>query len=75
MPDSETLRGETYLGRDPLAVLGLTIVPPFISVYDLLLHVSDTERKTGVEQQVSPALNTILLLVLWWASACTRRST
>jgi hypothetical protein len=107
MPESATLHGDTYLMRDPLAVLGLTIVtlgiyglywyykahdeirrfeqdesvrpgiallavtlgwvvivPPFISVYNLSLHVADMERKTGVQQQLSPALNVILLLIL-----------
>lgn len=107
MAEIVTIEGNQYVRRNPLGVLGLTlitlgiyglywyykahdeirrfeqddsvrpgiallavtlgwlvIVPPFISVYNLSLHVSDMERKTGVEQQLSPALNVILLLVL-----------
>jgi Domain of unknown function (DUF4234) len=107
MAKTETLRGETYLKRDPLGVLGLTIVtlgiyglywyykvheeirrferddsvrpgvallavtlgwlliiPPFISVYNLSIHVADMETREELQQLLSPAVNVVLLLVL-----------
>jgi hypothetical protein len=53
-------------GRALLAVtLGwLIIVPPFISVYNTSLHIARMEQRSGIHQQLSPALNVILLLVV-----------
>ena len=42
----------------------LIIVPPFISVYYTSLHIADMEQRARVVQQISPALNVILLLVI-----------
>jgi hypothetical protein len=106
---AETIRieGETYLNRDPLGVLALSvvtlgiyffywyykvndelrrfehdetirpgmavlavtlgwliIVPPFISVYNTSMHVAKVERRLKIQQELSPALNVILLIVL-----------
>ena len=53
-------------GRALLAVtLGwFIIVPPFISVYNTSLHIVQMEKGAGIQQELSPALNVILLLVL-----------
>lgn len=53
--------------RPGIALLALTlgwliIVPPFISVYNTSLHISRMQERTGVRQQISPALNVVLLL-------------
>jgi hypothetical protein len=106
---AETIRieGESYLKRDPLGVLALSIVtlgiyffywyykvndelrrfehdetirpgiallavtlgwliivPPFISVYNTSMHVAGVERRLGIQQELSPALNVILLIVV-----------
>jgi hypothetical protein len=106
---AETIRieGESYLNRDPLGVLALSIVtfgiyflywyykvndelrrfehdetirpgiallaitlgwliivPPFISVYNTSMHVAKVERRLGIQQELSPALNVILLIVV-----------
>jgi hypothetical protein len=106
---AETIRieGETYLNRDPLGVLALSIVtlgiyflywyykindelrrfehdetirpgiallaitlgwliivPPFISVYNTSMHVAKVERRLKIQQELSPALNVILLIVV-----------
>jgi hypothetical protein len=55
--------------RPGMALLAVTlgwliIVPPFISVYNTSLHIADMEQRAGVVQQISPALNVILLLVI-----------
>jgi len=42
----------------------LIIVPPFISVYNTSKHVVRMEEGLGIQQQLSPALNVILLLVV-----------
>jgi hypothetical protein len=52
-----------------MALLAVTlgwviIVPPFISVYNTSLHIAAMEQRAGVVQQISPALNVILLLVI-----------
>ena len=52
-----------------MALLAITlgwfiIVPPFISVYNTSLHIAAMEQRAGVAQQISPALNVILLLVV-----------
>jgi Domain of unknown function (DUF4234) len=106
---AETIRieGETYLRRDPLGVLALSIVtfgiyflywyykindelrrferddtirpgiallavtlgwliivPPFVSVYNTSQHVAAIERRVGIAQELSPALNVILLILI-----------
>lgn len=53
--------------RPGIALLAVTlgwliIVPPFISVYNTSLHVVRMEERVGIQQQLSPALNVILLL-------------
>jgi Domain of unknown function (DUF4234) len=53
--------------RPGIALLAVTlgwliIVPPFISVYNTSLHVVRMEQRVGIQQQLSPALNVILLL-------------
>ncbi len=55
--------------RPGMALLAVTlgwliIVPPFISVYNTSLHIAGMEQRAGVVQQISPALNVILLLVV-----------
>lgn len=40
------------------------IVPPFISVYNTSLHIVRMEQQTGIQQQLSPALNVVLLIVV-----------
>jgi len=107
MAEAIAIEGQKYLKRDPLGVLGLSvitfgiywfywyykindeirrsqkdesvrpgmallavtlgwviIVPPFISVYNTSLHIAAMEQRAGVVQQISPALNVILLLVI-----------
>jgi hypothetical protein len=107
MAESIRIEGETYLNRDPLGVLALSIVtlgiyflywyykvndeirrfehddtvrpgmallaitlgwliivPPFISVYNTSMHIQTIERRLGIQQQLSPALNVILLIVV-----------
>jgi hypothetical protein len=107
MAEIVTIEGQRYTKRDPLGVLGLSIitigiywfywyykindeirrferddtvrpgmallavtlgwliiVPPFISVYNTSLHIVRMEQRTGIQQQLSPALNVILLLVV-----------
>ncbi|MFN8234257.1 MAG: DUF4234 domain-containing protein [Actinomycetota bacterium] len=106
---AETIRidGESYLNREPLGVLALSvvtfgiyfvywyykvndelrrferddtirpgmaalaitlgwliIVPPFVSVYNTSMHVVKVERRLGIQQELSPALNVILLIVV-----------
>jgi len=55
--------------RPGVALLAVTlgwfiIVPPFISVYNTSLHIARMEQRNGIVQQLSPALNVILLLVV-----------
>lgn len=55
--------------RPGIALLAVTlgwfiIVPPFISVYNTSLHIARMEERNGIVQQLSPALNVILLLVV-----------
>ena len=107
MAETITIEEQSYLKRDPLGVLGLSIitlgiywfywyykindeirrfqkdesvrpgmallaitlgwfiiVPPFISVYNTSLHIAAMEQRAGVVQQISPALNVILLVVI-----------
>ena len=40
------------------------IAPPFISVYNTSKHIVRMQERTGITQTLSPALNTILLLVI-----------
>ena len=106
---AETIRieGESYLKRDPLGVLALSIVtlgiyffywyykvndelrrferdetirpgiallavtlgwflivPPFISMYNTSLHIVKDQQRVGIAQQLSPAINVILLLFI-----------
>jgi hypothetical protein len=107
MAEIVTIEGQPYKKREPLGVLGLSIitlgiywfywyykindeirhfqkddnvrpgiallavtlgwliiVPPFISVYNTSLHVVQMEQGAGIQQELSPALNVILLLVV-----------
>jgi hypothetical protein len=55
--------------RPGIALLAVTlgwfvIVPPFISVYNTSNHIVQMEQRMGVQQQLSPALNVILLLII-----------
>jgi hypothetical protein len=55
--------------RPGIALLAVTlgwliIVPPFISVYNTSLHIVQMEKGAGIVQELSPALNVILLLVV-----------
>jgi uncharacterized protein DUF4234 len=53
-------------GRSLLAVtLGIfLIVPPFIAVYNTSLHIVRMEQRAGIQQELSPALNVLLFLVV-----------
>ncbi len=107
MAETVRIEGESYLKRDPLGVLALSIVtlgiyffywyykvndeirrfehdetvrpgmallaitlgwliivPPFISVYNTSKHVVAMEQRLGIQQEISPALNVILLIVV-----------
>jgi hypothetical protein len=106
MAEIVTIEGQAYKKREPLGVLGLSvitfgiywffwyykindeirrfqddnvrpgmallavtlgwfiIVPPFISVYNTSLHIVQMEKRAGIQQELSPALNVILLLVV-----------
>lgn len=107
MAEIVTIEGQPYKKREPLGVLGLSIitlgiywfywyykindeirrfekddnvrpgmallavtlgwliiVPPFISVYNTSLHIVQMEKGAGIVQELSPALNVILLLVV-----------
>lgn len=53
--------------RPGIALLAVTlgwlvIVPPFISIYNTSLHVVKDQQRLGIAQQLSPAINVILLL-------------
>ena len=66
--------------RPGMALLAITlgwfiIVPPFISVYNTSLHIAAMEQRAGVVQQISPALNVILLVVISVGVGITRRNT
>jgi hypothetical protein len=55
--------------RPGIALLAITlgwfiIVPPFISVYNTSLHIVQMEKRVAIQQELSPALNVILLLVV-----------
>jgi hypothetical protein len=55
--------------RPGVALLAVTlgwfiIVPPFISVYNTSLHIVQMEKGADIRQELSPALNVILLLVV-----------
>jgi hypothetical protein len=55
--------------RPGIALLAVTlgwfvIVPPFISMYNTSLHIVKDEQRLGITQQLSPAINVILLLVV-----------
>jgi hypothetical protein len=55
--------------RPGIALLAVTlgwlvIVPPFISIYNTSLHVVKDEDRLGIAQQLSPAINVILLLFI-----------
>jgi hypothetical protein len=55
--------------RPGIALLAVTlgwfvIVPPFISIYNTSLHVVKDEQRLGIAQQLSPAINVILLLFI-----------
>ncbi len=45
----------------------LIIVPPFIAVWNTANHVLKMEERTGVQNQISPALAVVLLLVVSFA--------
>jgi NADH:ubiquinone oxidoreductase subunit 5 (subunit L)/multisubunit Na+/H+ antiporter MnhA subunit len=107
MAETVRIEGESYLKRDPLGVLALSIVtigiyffywyykvndeirrfehdqtvrpgmallavtlgwliivPPFISVYNTSMHIQKIEQRLEIQQQLSPALNVILLIVV-----------
>lgn len=60
-------RDETI--RPGIALLAVTlgwlvIVPPFISIYNTSLHVVKDQQRLGITQQLSPAINVLLLLVV-----------
>ena len=60
-------RDETI--RPGIALLAVTlgwflIVPPFISMYNTSLHVVKDQQRLGIAQQLSPAINVILLLFI-----------
>ena len=55
--------------RPGIALLAVTlgwivIAPPFISVYNTSKHIVRMQERTGITQTLSPAINTILLLVI-----------
>jgi hypothetical protein len=52
-------------GRSLLAVtLGIfLIVPPFIAVYNTSLHIVRMEQRAGIQQELSPALNVLVVAV------------
>ncbi|HEX4941361.1 MAG TPA: DUF4234 domain-containing protein [Actinomycetota bacterium] len=55
--------------RPGMALLAVTlgwivIAPPFISVYNTSKHIVRMQERAGITQTLSPALNTILLLVI-----------
>lgn len=55
--------------RPGVALLAVTLgafilVPPFISVYNTSVHIVRMEHRLGIQQQLSPALNLILLLIV-----------
>lgn len=55
--------------RPGIALLAVTlgwivIAPPFISVYNTSKHIVRMQERAGITQTLSPALNTILLLVV-----------
>lgn len=60
-------RDETI--RPGIALLAVTlgwflIVPPFISMYNTSLHLVKDQQRLGIAQQLSPAINVILLLFI-----------
>ena len=60
-------RDETI--RPGIALLAVTlgwflIVPPFISMYNTSLHIVKDQQRLGIVQQLSPAINVILLLFI-----------
>jgi Domain of unknown function (DUF4234) len=65
MAKTETLRGETYLKRDPLGVLGLTIVT--LGVYGLYWYytVHDEIRRFEQDDSVQPGI-ALLAVTLGW---------
>lgn len=42
----------------------IIIVPPFIAMYNTAQHIQRMEERTGVQQQISPALAVVLLIVI-----------
>jgi Domain of unknown function (DUF4234) len=55
--------------RPGIALLAVTlgwivIAPPFISVYNTSKHIVRMQERAGITQTLSPALNTVLLLVI-----------
>lgn len=42
----------------------IIIVPPFIAMYNTAQHIQRMEERTGVHQEISPALAVILLIVI-----------
>jgi hypothetical protein len=107
MAETVTVHGQQYVKREPLGVLGLSIitigiywfywyykvndelrrfqhddsigpgrsllavtlgwfliVPPFIAIYNTSLHVASAERGAGIQQELSPAINVLLLIVV-----------
>jgi Domain of unknown function (DUF4234) len=107
MAETVTIRGQSYLKRDPLVVLLLSfitlgiyalywyykvneeiqrytgdmtispvrslmavlfgwiiIVPPFIAVWNTANHVVEIERGVEIQQELSPAIAIVLLLVI-----------
>jgi hypothetical protein len=55
--------------RPGMALLAITlgwliIVPPFISIYNTSLHIVKIEERAGIVQQISPALNVLLLIAV-----------
>lgn len=67
--NDEIRRFEDENVRPGIALLAVTlgwfiIVPPFISVYNTSLHLVQMEKGAGIQQELSPSLNVILLLVV-----------
>lgn len=42
----------------------IIIVPPFIAMYNTAQHIQRMEERSGVQQQISPALAVVLLIVI-----------
>jgi Domain of unknown function (DUF4234) len=41
----------------------LIIVPPFIAMYNTAKHIQEVEQRSGIQQQLEPALTIVIMLV------------